>query len=352
MFLLLLTGCGDHQPVATYAVDSESAPIVQQIEAAVVFADNQAWFFKLGGDPQIVREQREKLAEFLGSLSLGGEPELAYDLPTGWTVVAGTSAAPAGPGSETVAEIEVTNRPQPKLAISKFPTTFPTDDAELKQAQQDYLLENVNRWRRQVALPPLEATEVASVGESFTTKTGQSGHVFSMQGQVEAAGRQPPSPRQFGVDTENYTTPDGWTLVENTQFSTLHFTAGPNGNIDISLTDISVPGNTSGLEIVLSNVARWNRQLGLPQFDPANLANVSEPIQVDGHQCLIVNLISDGPVAGENYTDPVRILGAIVLADSSVWTVRIKGPADLVQVQRGKLDQFLNGLTFEQVRRQ
>ncbi len=352
LFLLLpMVGCGDHEPVTTYTVKSEPGPVVQQIEAAVVFADNQAWVFKLAGDPEIVSTQHDKLMQFLGSVGFSEEQQLTYDLPTGWRVVP-KSNVPSGPGSETIAEIEVTNRPQPKLVISKFPTEFSAADGEFEQAQQRYLLDNVNRWRRQVALPRLETNSLESAGEVFITGTGQTGHLFSMTGQLEPAGRQPPQSRFFDLDVENYESPEGWTLVENTQFSKLHFVAGPERNIDISVTDLSMAGGNSLFQTVLSNVSRWSTQLALPQFDPAMLPSISEPTQVDGHQGLVVNLVSDGPVPSESHTEKVRILGVVILAEGSVWTVRMKGPADLVQVQRGKMDQFLESLKFKAIPRQ
>ncbi|MDA7978694.1 MAG: hypothetical protein MPJ50_07985 [Pirellulales bacterium] len=354
----LPTGCAEPEPLRTYSVPVEAGPIIRQMEAAIVLVDDKAWFFKVMGVPEVVAQHRADLLVFLQSLEFGDEEPLNYQLPAGWQVIPPDPQVSTNPHSSTppgmrpFAEIALATNsehaaapPPLKLVITRLDFSVPEAQEERKASQASYTLQNVNRWRRQVALPPLEAGDSGLQGESFQTKTGQDGNLYSMVGQVEAAGRRPPALKEFDVDTDNIKTPSGWTQAPNDQFSKLAFTTGDNSSIRITVTPVS--GSADRTQVVQSNFGRWLGQLGLSDFPEGAF---SEPQEVDGHATFVVNVASTGPVPqpnGELSAGPVRIVGAIIFAEGSIWTIRMKGPALPVQEEVSNFNVFLNSTKFK-----
>lgn len=142
---------------------------------------DRTWFFKLAGESDLVESQREVFFAFLRSVSfdpaatiaapsatanspamppaLGETPVPTAENSLAWTPPAAWTAKPLGPmrrGSYAAGEADV--------SITQF------------AAATNPLLENLNRWRRQIGLAPLEQTDlpgqtvaVAAGDLSFTT---------------------------------------------------------------------------------------------------------------------------------------------------------------------------------------
>ena len=347
----LLAGCSESEPLRSYSVPAEARPVIRQIEGAIVLVDDNAWFFKVEGTPEIVERHRSELPGFLKSLEFGGEnedeKELAYELPAGWQILSTNRGSSGAVGEGPFAEIKLAaNRPLPKLVITRLHFRVPEAEEERGPGEAKYILDNVNRWRRQVALPSLEASELGLPGEAFQTKTGQEGLLFSMVGQAEAAGRRPPAQRMFDFDAENYELPAGWTAAPNDQFSKLAFTTGADDSIRITVTPLA-GGGENALLARNSNIERWQDQLGLAERPEGS---VSEPQEVDGHTTYVVNLASTESVQesnGQLSAGPVRIVGAIIAAEGSLWVIRMKGPDLPVQEELPNFHVFLKSTKFK-----
>ena len=68
----------------------------------------------------------------------------------------------------------------------------------------------------------------------------------------------------------------------------------PNGKeTDISV--VSLPGIAGG---DLANVNRWRGQVQLAPIDEDTLAKSAERVQANGHDYLVVDLVSDVPIDG------------------------------------------------------
>lgn len=347
-FLLCVSGCQDHTPVRTYTVEAEPSPRVLQIEAALVVVDDDAWFFKADGSPELIQPHREEMIAFLQSVQFGGDKGMDYDLPEDWLLVSQDPNSTGAPGSMAFAEIAMSkSQLTPKLVITRLALNF-ASESEHRQADEDaYVLQNVNRWRRQVALPPLAGAAVGLPGESFQTRDGQAGLLFSMVGQFDPASRQPPAPAQFTFDTENFELPAGWSEAENDQFSKAAFDAG--SGIRVTVTPVGGTGDT--FQMISSNIERWQRQLGLPPAESAEeAAEVTSRREVDGHVTIVVNLSSTGPTIDASGTEsqgPTSIVGALVVADGSLWAFKMKGPATAVQAKLPDFNRFLDSVKIK-----
>jgi hypothetical protein len=166
-FLTTLTcvavGCRPEEGIRTYSIPKEVPPVsaakTQSQEAgdrmlvAIVPHGNDATFFKLTGPIEQVDSITGDVKNFVESLTVadGGAP--TWKLPDGWREEAGNEFRRATilvPAGNTTLE----------LAVSQLPW----------QQNDDYLLSNINRWRGQMQLSPIQADQLAQSYE--TIKSG------------------------------------------------------------------------------------------------------------------------------------------------------------------------------------
>ena len=90
-----------------------------------------------------------------------------------------------------------------------------------------------------------------------------------------------------------YKLPPGWQEKPLSPMRLASFkTIGPNEKeTDVSV--VSLPGMAGG---DLANVNRWRGQVKLPPIDEDALAQTAEHVQTNGHNYLVVDLVSDAPI--------------------------------------------------------
>jgi hypothetical protein len=131
------------------------------------------WFFKLMGDAETVGAQREALLGFLRSIeftapSPANEASNTNNLPVA-PLASSPVAPPPAPDSGLTWTAPSTWVPKPLGQMRKGSYTVPGEngqDADLSitmfAAASNPLLENINRWRRQVSLGPITADQIAT----------------------------------------------------------------------------------------------------------------------------------------------------------------------------------------------
>ncbi|MGV3532039.1 MAG: hypothetical protein ACO1QR_06685, partial [Chthoniobacteraceae bacterium] len=134
------------------------------IVTAMLHEENVSWFFKLSGDQAVVEAQKPVFFEFLKSVrpAEGGAapaaasaapaaaeaaPQFKWDIPQGWEQLA--------PGAMQVAKFKVPEKDGAKaeLAVSVFPS------------DTGGTLANVNRWRGQLGMTPVDEAGLAEVAK-------------------------------------------------------------------------------------------------------------------------------------------------------------------------------------------
>ncbi len=107
--------------------------------SAIVLQEPRAWFFKVMGPSAEIEKYEKEITAFLKSTSFtdGENSEPKYVPPASW------KQAPPRPMRHATF---VFGDPKSPLEMSIIPLGIPGDDIN------KYLLENVNRWRRQVGL--------------------------------------------------------------------------------------------------------------------------------------------------------------------------------------------------------
>jgi len=169
-----------------------------RILAVVSHQADTAWFIKMTGDDELVAKQKPAFAEFLKTLQFsagesqaalpadhppisgdtpalpadhppigGGTPDLPKDHPP---IGASMPAMPAASGAEPghpqwTVPTSWKTEPPTQMLLAKFSATDQATRAEITVSSfpgdVGGLLANVNRWRRQVNLPPIEDSQLA-----------------------------------------------------------------------------------------------------------------------------------------------------------------------------------------------
>ena len=136
-----------------------------------------------------------------------------------------------------------------------------------------------------------------------------------------------------------YTLPPGWQEKPLSPMRLASFKAiSPNGKeTDVSV--VSLPGMAGG---DLANVNRWRGQVKLAPIDEDALARSAEHVQANGHDYLVVDLVSDAPIDAQQ--EKQRILAAILDENDRSWFIKMTGEDAAVAAQKSAFTDFLRGL--------
>jgi hypothetical protein len=164
------------QPAQLYDSAGQSSRILGVIQ----HRDSTTWFYKMTGDPALVGQQKQAFIAFLQSLNFAS-PQAAAQLPPGHPAIGDIAAPPAN-----AAPVSTQGQPnwqvptgwQPVSAgqflVAKFMLSGDNGTATAVNVSSSSgdgggLAPNVNRWRRQLGLPP--ADEISTL--TFAVPDGQ-----------------------------------------------------------------------------------------------------------------------------------------------------------------------------------
>jgi hypothetical protein len=358
LILAAIGGCGRNERVVTYTVPKPELvdPTLvqaaanqreQQMLGAIVLANETGWFYKLVGDPPVVGKLNDAFVKFVTESDFtGSEPK--WDLPTGWKQL---------PGSQfRFATIEI---PTGEEGAKPLELTVTSLGRRPDESAEEYTLANVNRWRGQLALTPIEAEQLSE----YTVKSKVSGFdawLVNMQGTGSGtmggpfAGGSAGQPRERPARPDlaasattppaapaadspiTYEVPEGWLPGRMNQFRKAAFDI-QSGTEKAELTVIDLSPSP-----VLANVVRWAGEVGVTGVTDANLSEYVSKTTVDGIESDLVVVF--GP---EDASPRLATLGAIVPRGDLVWFVKLKGDAALVERERAHFESFLKSLKFK-----
>jgi hypothetical protein len=133
---------------------AKSEKVPTRILGAVRAADEgQSWFFKMMGPAEAVGKQEAAFDEFLASTDFADKA----DKPVSWKLPEGWRDGPAKPARFATLLAGPRDKPV-ELSIMKV---------------GGGLLENINRWRAQVGLPPVDQRDLQTCSKEVTTKQGK-----------------------------------------------------------------------------------------------------------------------------------------------------------------------------------
>ncbi len=136
-----------------------------------------------------------------------------------------------------------------------------------------------------------------------------------------------------------YTLPPNWKEKPLSSMRLASFDAtAPNGKTaDVSV--VSLPGMAGG---DLANVNRWRGQVSLQPIDESALQHAAEHVRANGHDFLVVDLASTGPLGDKN--EKQRITAAILDEKDRSWFIKMTGEDEAVASQKSAFTDFLRSL--------
>jgi len=315
--------------------------------AAVIPRPGQSWFFKLVGPEKIVAKQREPFLALVRSIRLGsdnGPPQ--WDLPEGWSQQPGS-------GMRYATIRPVPEEPSVELSVIPLPTAGGNET--------DYVLSNINRWRNQLGLSAIAATELdaaPSLDESRATDTiirvplendiaaifvnlSGSRSASPGRGGPFSAGMTPRGPMvQRGAGDSattslTYDVPEGWKEAAASGIRKASFRIS-QGDQAAEITVIDLPESS-----LAANVNRWRGQIALPPLSPAEIDEQAKAIEIDGHPGHYLEMWGD-----EAAQPREAILAAIVNIDGQSWFIKLRGDAAVATAQRDAFRGFLESISF------
>lgn len=144
-----------------FEVSGETTNGPLKIVTAMLHHPDGSWFCKLAGEPSVVDANRPQFIQFLKSIQIGATPQMTTQEPVvaateetaakfNWRVPGEWKEVP--PGQMQVARFSVPGKNNEKADV--FVSVFPSDTGGR--------LLNVNRWRKQIGLPPVTDTDLTS----------------------------------------------------------------------------------------------------------------------------------------------------------------------------------------------
>jgi hypothetical protein len=333
--------------------------------AAIVPADQQAWFFKAVGPVADIDQQAASIVEFYSSIGINDTGRVRWELPAGW-------------------------KEDPPSGMRAATLWVPTDGKPIEltvtslgwRSTRGELLGNVNRWRGQMQLPPIsieqlsESTRELATGDTKITLADLRGRYqaggmmgpFS-GGAVGAASRAaqntnaelpaghppidassgPPAsqssapPNATGVPT--FEVPDSWqqrppaSSMRKAEFGIA------DGTQEAVVTLSDFPASAPNIAEPLPNVNRWRGEIGLGEITADTLDGITDKIEIDRQPATYLRLVPD-PQKPEESQAAEATLAAMVKRDDRVWFVKMKGPRSLVTAQQDEFKAFLQSIRF------
>jgi hypothetical protein len=191
-----------NRQVVVYELDGKKAVLdgkyAARTLAAILPAGEMTVFFKITGENALVAEQKPQFLAWLKSVDTGGgsaEPATEAPSPASAAPVSGTApvtpaGSAAGGGTDGLPNWQVPSGwkaagPKPmRLASFDIPDAAGNGDVSISKLNGDGggLLANVNRWRGQVGLAPLEASALSANSKAVATAGGDNGTWVELKG--------------------------------------------------------------------------------------------------------------------------------------------------------------------------
>ncbi len=311
--------------------------------------------------------------------------------PIHWTTPAGWEEQPAGGIRLGSFAIKGENGGKAEVAITSFPGSVGTE------------LDNVNRWRAELALAPVEAGDLAPEpvtvdsipgklydiagatartvvaviprqGSSWFIKLrGDTATVAGAKpvyleflkslrfganvaqaaavGGMPAAGGDPhaglPGMSQHGNDAKpetaaeapKWNVPAQWVEAAPRTMIFKSFSVAGAGGAKADITVSYFPGAVGG---VLANVNRWRAQMGQPPVDQSKLDSITKTLATEDGKATLVDFTGTDAKTGQ----PTRLVAAIVPRGGNTWFYKLMGDGKVVEGQKDSFEQFVKTVHY------
>lgn len=395
LLLVFTVGCGEDVSIRTYRVAkndargsvtpvtrTQSAAVKDQLMlAAIVPNQDFAWFFKLTGDPTVVRETTTSFREMVQSVafdSSSGQP--SWKLPEGWT-------EQITPNDITYGKLN-----HGESGLTATVTRLPFTSESTQESWRGYVVSNVNRWRNQLSLSQQAWDEMSSelvelpnlsqgVSTAFfvslegkgsaspgmgpfmgagaaaaTTTSGAAGP----SGSAGSSATSPPA-AQTSVDQSStastakepakepekpirYEVPEGWSETPASGMRMAAFSIA-EGQQSGEVTVIAAGGEID------ANIGIWLGQVGMEASEENKQATLqaAEALSVNATDAKLYHIQGSKPTAGESESDTVAesiLITDIPWREGQSLFVKFKGPSAMAAAQHEKFVEFVKSIQW------
>lgn len=324
-------------PTASNSSTGSSVSKPERMLGAIVPQSEKLWFFKLTGAPDPVAEHVEEFRTFLSSIKFGDAEEPTWQLPESWKQQPGSGMR--------FATMMVGSDPALELSIIALPGGG--DDL----AEQ--ILANVNRWRGQLSLPPVDQDQLKSDAQEIATADGTTATFVDYAGTTKgdsmmaapfARGmggmglEMPPAQPTATAGNIEAKPPAEWRSgrVGGMRKAAYEYSEGEQ-SVEITVIDLAADAGER-----LANVNRWRGQVGLTPVTADELATSMKTLEMGSLKGDYVELIGD-PKAER----PQTILGVIVNHGDKAWFIKLQGDSALALSQKANFEAFTKSVRFE-----
>lgn len=361
---MLLCGCDRQEEITTYTVPKHETlqtqaflddnavrhPKIQRMIGVVLPHENSLWFFKLEGGVDAVAAKEQEVREFLTTVSFvkqnqitaDGQPEV--DKPI-WTLPDGWHQLPVPGNAMRHATLSLGGDPALEMSVTVLPAV-PGAPIEPQ------VLNNLNRWRNQMSLPPIDDEDLAARSEKLTLAAGDA-YWINIMGRPRARPQMPPpqmparGANPHGAEraepaeakSPTFKAPAEWAEAPPVPFALASFevvdrerpVAAGEKPPRIVMTITSARGDR------IAHVNRWRGQLHLDAISEDQLDRASTKVDVGG-----------APGELFEFSNDVRaIVALMVRVRDQMWFVKLDGDKQLAERERPRFEAFLKSIKFD-----
>ena len=333
-----LVGCHEPEGVRSYTVKKSPPP--NRMLAAIIPRDKEAWFFKLTGSNVAAAAVLDGFQALIKSVhfSEGETAEPQWTLPSGWKQQPGNEMRFATITAEANGETV-------ECSVSRLPRT--------SQPLDDFLLANINRWRGQMRLAPLDQPELTHETSEIAIADGKlNATIINIAGELTTGGMgaapfagkgrdAPSSSTPASVASKiSFEAPSEWTPGE-LEISRGGISVRRDAAFEVKAGDqrveITVTKLPAGPGAALPNLNRWRGQIGLPALTPEQVEQEKKQIEFAGTPADYVQF------AGEKQT----VLGVLAERNGLMWFVKLQGDSELAVREQKNFEGFVRSIRLD-----
>jgi len=299
--------------------------------AALIPDKTTAWYFKLTGPAERVANREQDFRALVRSIKLVDNAPPQWNLPNDWV---------QQPGEGMRYATLQYSKDGPPLELTVIP--LPIGDLPFGE----YLLQNINRWRKELKLKPLESAELEAGSETIklanTTAT-----LVNLLGSRDKRQRPPfmdSPPVAPGGDMEKsnggvtFTAPENWEPSTLSQLRKAAFRVqDDNQQVEITIIDLAAQAGS-----LLPNINRWRGQVGLAEVDQQQMESELVEVTVGDVKGSYVKLL-----APEGAEKQQAILGVIAVRGARSWFVKLSGDTPLAERETENFMNFVATIGFD-----
>lgn len=290
-------------------VDPAPRPPLRTL-AVIIPRNDLIWFAKMMGPSHRVEAERNGFEKFVRSLRFPATgPRIEWTVPEGWAV------APAkGMRFATF----VVGEDSPRLEVTLVPLG----------PEAASILDNVNRWRRELGLGPIDDSRLPRYLRRLEVDGGPAVFVELFAAEEGEAAASRPAVRPL-----TWTAPPGWQeLPSPGPMRAAAFRVEEDG-LAAEVTIVGLGGEGGGIP---ANVNRWRGQIGLAPAAESEILGDLVSVPTTSGEAKLVDLVGEQE----------RILAAIVPHEGMTWFFKMQGPKELVGRRRHEFESFVRSAEF------